>query len=160
MTSKGPLSEEAVLSRLQRQCAKMECCPSEVRRKALKALDSDAEAAGRVVDALVSEGYLSESRYARSFAREKSSLQGWGPVKISFQLRGKGISEEAIREALEGIDVAASGKKLRAVASSKYRLLKGDPESRLKLIKFLLSRGYSYDAVAPVVDEVTGGGEQ
>ena len=39
-------------------------------------------------------------------AREKASLQGWGPVKIRFQLRGKGISDEIVSEALQaaGID--------------------------------------------------------
>jgi len=159
MTSKGTDKEKAVLSRLQRQCARMECCPSDIRRKALKALDSDAEAAGRVVDSLISEGYLSEKRYASAFAREKASIQGWGPLKITFQLRGKGISDEAIKEALSEVDSSSSEAKLRNLAVSKYRLLSGDPQSRLKLLKYLLSRGYSYDEIAPVVEEVTGKGE-
>ena len=81
----------AVLSRLQKQCSKAEYCRADVYRKALKALDGDAEAAAQVVASLVEDRYVDDVRYASAFAREKAALQGWGPVKIRFQLRAKGV---------------------------------------------------------------------
>lgn len=42
--------------------------------------------------------------------------------------------------------------KLENVLLSKERQLKDDPQSRLKLIKFALSRGYTYDEVKPVLE--------
>ena len=45
------------LSRLQKRCSKAEYCSSDVYRKALKALDGDAEAAARVLAALVEEKF-------------------------------------------------------------------------------------------------------
>ena len=85
------MEEQKVLERLQRQCARMEYCVSDIRRKALKAMEGDADAADRIVAALVKDRFVDDRRYAAAFAREKSALQGWGTVKIRFQLRGKGL---------------------------------------------------------------------
>ena len=137
--------EKKVLERLQRQCARMEYCASDIRRKALKAMEGDAEAADRITAALVADRFVDDRRYAAFFARDKASLQGWGPVKIRFQLRGKGISDEIITEALQEIDPEKAALKLDRLAAEKYRLLKDDPQCRLKLLKALLSRGYGYD---------------
>lgn len=137
--------EKKVLERLQRQCARMEYCASDIRRKALKAMDGDEAAADRITASLVKERFVDDRRYAAAFAREKASLQGWGPVKIRFQLRGKGISDDIICEALQEIDPEKAASKLDRLAAEKYRLLKDDPQCRLKLLKALLSRGYGYD---------------
>ncbi len=146
--------EKAVLIRLQRQCSRMEYCSRDIYRKALKALDGDAEAAERVVSSLVGDRFVDDLRYASAFAREKASLQGWGKVKISFQLRGKGIPEETIREALEEIDSEKAAGRLERIVAEKYRTLKGDPQCKLKLLKFVLGRGYAYDEAAPVIDRI------
>ena len=146
--------EKKVLERLQRQCARMEYCVSDIRRKALKAMEGDAEAAERIVASLVADRFVDDRRYASAFAREKSSLQGWGPVKIRFQLRGKGVSDEIISDALREIDPEKATAKLDKLAADRFRLLQGDPQCRLKLLKALLSRGYGYDEVEAAVRRV------
>ena len=148
------MEEKKVLERLQRQCARMESCTFDVRRKALKAMEGDADAADRIVSSLVKDRFVDDRRYAAAFAREKSSLQGWGPVKIRFQLRGKGISDEIISEALQEVDPEKAASKLDKLAADKHRLLKDDPQCRLKLLKALLSRGYGYDEVEAAVSRV------
>ena len=148
------MEEKKVLERLQRQCARMEYCVSDVRRKALKALEGDADAAERIVASLVRDRFVDDRRYAAAFAREKAALQGWGVVKIRFQLRGKGISDEIITEALQEIDPAKAASKLDKLAADRYRLLKDDPQCRLKILKALLSRGYGYDEVEAAVKRV------
>lgn len=139
------------LSRLQKLCSKAEYCRADVYRKALKDLEGDAEAAGRVVEQLVADKYVDDARYASAFAREKASLQGWGPVKIRFQLRGKGVSEAHIAAALQEIEPEKAEAKLQKLLEAKARTLKGDPQGRLKLIKYALSRGYDYDVVEKMV---------
>ena len=148
------MEEKKALERLQRQCARMESCTFDVRRKALKAMEGDADAADRIVSSLVKDRFVDDRRYAAAFAREKSSLQGWGPVKIRFQLRGKGISDEIISEALQEVDPEKAASKLDKLAADKYRLLKDDPQCKLKLLKALLSRGYGYDEVEAAVSRV------
>lgn len=148
------MEEGKVLERLQRQCARAEYCTSDVYRKALRALEGDAEAAARIVASLVKDRFVDEARYASAFAREKSSLQGWGAVKIRFQLRGKGIPDEVISEALREVDPEKAASRLDRLAAERYRRLQGDPQCRLKLLKNLLSRGYGYDEVEQAVSRV------
>ena len=148
------MEEKKVLERLQRQCARMEYCTSDIRRKALKAMEGDAEAAARIVASLVRDRFVDDRRYAAAFAREKSALQGWGAVKIRFQLRGKGVSDEIITEALQEIDPEKAVSKLDKLAAERYRLLRDDPQCRLKMLKALLSRGYDYDEVEAAVSRV------
>lgn len=144
----------AVLSRLQKQCSKAEYCRADVYRKALKALEGDAEAAAKVVASLVEDRYVDDVRYASAFAREKAALQGWGPIKIRFQLRAKGVSEAAISTGLAEVEPAAATDKLLRVLTAKAHTLEGDPLRRLKLLKFGLSRGYEYDAVEAALKEL------
>ena len=142
------------LSRLQKLCSKAEYCEADIYRKALRDLEGDADAARKVVEALTKEKYVDNARYARAFAREKATIQGWGPVKIRFQLKAKGVSEEIIRAAIEEVDEEKQADKLRKVLLSKARTLEGDPRLRLKLLRFGLSRGYDYDTVEAEVSEI------
>lgn len=134
-------------SRLETQCAKREYCTSDIYKKALTKLEGDAAAAEELVAKLVADGFVSDLRYASAFAREKSSLTGWGPVKIRFALSAKRIPREVIEEALGEIDSEKADAKLERLLETKRKSLEGDPQMRLKLIKFALSRGYDYDAV-------------
>jgi len=143
------------LARLQKLCAKAEYCRADIYRKALKALDGDSTQASRLVDSLVEDRYVDDARYASAFAREKASLQGWGPIKIRFQLRSKGISDAVIAAALEEVEPARAADKLERLLAVKARTLQGDPQFRLKLIKFGLSRGYEYEAVEEAVKKLS-----
>jgi regulatory protein len=148
------MEEKDCLSRLQKLCSKAEYCEADVYKKALKYMDSDAEAAARITRSLVEERYVDDLRYAGAYVREKANIQGWGPVKIRFQLRAKGVSEADIAAGLAEVEPAAAADKLSRVLAAKARTLEGDPQRRLKLIKFGLSRGYEYDAVEAALKEV------
>lgn len=140
-----------VLNRLEALCSRREYCSSEIMAKALKALDSDAEAASELVSALVKDGFVSDLRYATAFARDKSSLTGWGPIKIRYALSVKKIDRETIDAALSDTDSEKAQEKLEKLILAKKKTLEGDPQARLKLIKFALSRGYEYDQVRKLV---------
>ena len=108
-----------VLQGFELRCARQEMCSADVRRKALRSFEGDADRADALVRSLVENGYVDDARYAAAFAREKSRLTGWGPVKITFQLRGKGISEEVIRQALQDVDVQEASGKLQALLANR-----------------------------------------
>jgi len=142
------------LSRLQKLCSKAEYCRADVYRKALKDLEGDAEAAGKVTEQLVADKYVDDARYASAYAREKAGLQGWGPVKIRFQLRAKGVSDADIASALQDIEPEKADARLEKLLAAKARTLEGDPQFRLKLLKFALSRGYEYDTVEAALKKI------
>ena len=144
-----------VLSRLQAQCAKREYCSQDITEKALKALDGDREEAAEVLESLISDGYVSDMRYAGAFAREKASLTGWGPVKIRYALAARHIPRETIGGALAGIEDDKAGARLRTILEARWKTLKDDPQGKLKLIRFALGRGYEYDGIRDAVEELT-----
>ena len=144
-----------VLDKLEALCAKREYCVSDIRRKAIERLDGDRQKAEELVQSLVENRFVDDARYASAFAREKSGLQGWGPIKIRFQLRAKGISDSIITEALSEIDGTKARTRLEKLLENKWRSLSDDPQGRLKLIKFALSRGYDYEDTEPLIKRIT-----
>ena len=143
-----------VTDRLRGLCSRREYCVEDVRQKALKVLDGDAALAEEVVETLVKEKYVDDLRYASAFARDKSSIQGWGEVKIRYMLSAKKISREVIDQALGEIDAERASSKLQKLLETKYKSLREDPQCRLNLLRFALGRGYSYDEVSKVVDSL------
>ena len=141
-----------ILDNLRRQCSRREYCTSDVLKKAEKALEGDKEKAMQVVVTLVEEKYVDDLRYASAYAREKSSISGWGAVKIRYMLSAKGISRDIISQALEEVDVQRADNRLVKLLENKYRTLKDDPQCKLKLLRFALGRGYSYDEVKEHID--------
>ena len=145
---------QKVADRLRGLCSRREYCRSDVMKKAVAALDGNQSEAARIVDILVEERYVDDLRYASAFARDKSSISGWGSVKISHMLSAKGISRDIIKEALEEIDEEKASSRLDKLLQSKARSLKDDPQAKLKLLRFALGRGYGYDEVKDIVDEL------
>jgi len=149
------MDEKKVLDRLQRLCSRAEYCSFDISRKALKSLEGDEKAAARVVESLVHDRYVDDARYARAYARDKFSLQGWGPVKIRYALRMKGITgsiaDDAIAEAGTEENARARMEKLLA---ARARTLKGDPAAKPKLLRYAIGRGFTYDQVLPVVEKL------
>ncbi len=144
-----------VRDRLEALCARQECCPSDIQAKALKALGGDEAATSKLMSRLVEEKFIDPLRYACAFAREKSSLSGWGKVKISYMLIRKGIARDIVAQAVADINEAKATEKLRSVAAAKYRLLKDDPMWRMKLLRYCLGRGYSYEETAAAIDSIS-----
>lgn len=117
-------------------------------------MEGDTEAAREIVESLVSDSFVSDLRYASAFAREKASLTGWGPIKIRFALSAKKIDKATIDAALEEIEPEKASDKLRRVMEQKWKSLQDDPQGKLKLLKFALSRGYDYDDVRTLAEEI------
>lgn len=142
------------LSRLEAQCVKREYCVRDIMAKALKAAEGNQAEADELVASLRADKFVDDARYAAAFAREKSSLTGWGPVKIRFALRAKGLSETDIASGLAEIDSSRAEERLERLTAAKWKSLQDDPQGKLKLIKFALSRGYDYDAVQAAISKL------
>jgi regulatory protein len=143
---------EKVLDRMRNLCSRREYCRADIMKKVVSALDGDKERAEKVMEILVAEKYIDEFRYASAFARDKSSISGWGETKIRYMLSSKGVPREIIDEALEEIDESKAMTRLEKLMENKYRSLKDDPQCRLKMLRFGLGRGYGYDEVSEVLE--------
>lgn len=145
---------QKLTDRLRRLCSRREYCVSDVRKKAMTALEGDSEAAENVVSALVAEKYIDDLRYATAYAREKAMISGWGETKIRYMLSGKRIDRSLVDQALTEIDTDKADSRLRKLLENKAKTLKADPQIRLKLLRFALGRGYQYDDVVRVLQDI------
>ena len=144
-----------VLGSLQALCARREYGSADMYAKALARLEGDEKAAAEVVEALVRDRYVDDARYAAAFARDKAQLDGWGPVKIRHALRARRVEEGCITAALAEVDADKADERLRSLLESRWKMLKGDPQARLKLIRFALSRGYEYAQIESLIREIS-----
>ena len=145
---------QKVSDRMKALCSRREYCLSDIRKKVMTLLDGDESGTQAVLDQLVEQKYVDDLRYASAFARDKSSIAGWGEVKIRYMLSAKGISRDIISEALAEIDQQKACGRLEKLLSNKVRSLTGDPQIRMKLLRFGLGRGYSFDEVSLVVEQL------
>ncbi len=145
---------EKVLDRMRNLCSRREYCRADIMKKAMSALDGDREKAEKVIEILVAEKYIDELRYASAFARDKSAISGWGETKIRYMLSSKGVPREVIDKALKEIDESKAMTRLERLMENKYRSLKDDPQCRLKMLRFGLGRGYGYDEVSEVLENL------
>ena len=150
--------DKAVLIRFQALCSRSEQCSADILRKLIKAFEGDQDKAQEVLDALKADKFVDDARYAAAFARDKARLEGWGPVKIRFKLRAKGVPDAAIDEGLGQVDPDEAEEKLYRLVLARRKALEGDPQIKLKLLKYALGRGYSYDQAGPAVDKALADG--
>ncbi len=140
---------------LENYCAYQERCHKEVEQK-LYDLNMIPAAKEHIILHLLQHNFLNEERYAKSFARGKFSIKKWGKVKISTQLKFKGISDYNIKSGLKEIDENLYLTTLQAIAEKKIPLIK---ETNLykkssKLASFLISKGYESELVFKTVKKL------
>ena len=140
-----------ILNNLRRQCSRREYCTKDVLTKAEKALEGNREEAQKILQTLIEEKYVDDLRYAEAYARDKSAIAGWGEVKIRYMLSSKGIDRDTISKALEEIDEKKADDRIKKLIENKNRTLKDDPQWKMKLLRFALGRGYSYEEVNSVL---------
>ena len=143
-----------VADRMRALCSRREYCSSDILKKVTTALDGDKAGAAEIVSQLVKEKYIDDLRYASAYARDKSSIAGWGETKIRYMLSSKGIPKDVVNQAFEGVDEVKAAGRLEKLMENKARSLREDPHVRLKLLRFGMGRGYSYDDVAAVTEDI------
>lgn len=155
MEKGGVKDPNKVADRMRALCSRREYCRKDVLKKVMTALDGDAAKAEEIVQKLVEEKYVDDRRYAAAFARDKSAISGWGQAKIKYMLAAKGIDRDIISEALDEIDGKRADARLQKLMENKARSLKDDPQRRIKLLRFGMGRGYGYEEVLSLIDNLT-----
>ncbi|MEG1623115.1 MAG: regulatory protein RecX [Alistipes sp.] len=146
--------EEATAT-LMRLCARAEKSSGDARRlmRGWGVADTAAEA---VLQTLLSQKFIDDSRYAAAFVREKVNLSGWGIYKIRTTLLHKGIAPTLVEEALAELDHNKMAERLSKQLERKSKTIKPTTayELKTKLIRYGLSLGYPYEGVMDAVNEL------
>ena len=126
------------------------------RRELARKLAADADdpsAIERLLDELETRGWLSEARVAEQMIHTRR--RRFGTRRIERDLRGKGVSEEAVAAALpqlrEGELEAALG-----VWRRKFGKLPTGPAERARQIRFLQGRGFELEVIFKIIKSGDG----
>ena len=152
---KRPKTAEQALASLMRLCARAERSSGDAMRLMATWMVPEGDRQ-RVLQRLIKDRFIDDSRYAEAFVREKSNLSAWGEYKIRATLRRKGIADEIINNALLQMPTEQNIERLTERLKRKMRTIKYDTTYQLKtkLIRHALSLGFSMDDVLKCVEEV------
>ncbi|SDR93928.1 regulatory protein [Gillisia sp. Hel1_33_143] len=147
LSQKSYTVKEATL-KLAQFCAYRDRSQKEVEDK-LREMRMIPQACEQIIIELMSEDFLNEERFARSFVRGKFRIKKWGKIKITQELKKKEISAPIIKLGLTEIDENEYLNILEQVAEKKLNLIKeSDPYKRKKkLSDYLLQRGFESNLV-------------
>jgi regulatory protein len=147
------MTEPEMKTRAEAYCSAAEHCRSEVRAM-LERHGAEKPDIERILDYLVKEGFIDESRYARAFVHDKVRFAKWGRGKIAQALWQKRVPQDVAEKALGLIDDEEYMTALRDVVKSKYRTVKGttEYERKMKTMKSVCTRGYEPALVRKVLD--------
>ncbi len=145
---------DIALEKLRKYCAYQDRCHNEVRSKllTLKVYGDDLE---EIMSALISEDFLNEERFAKSFARGKFKMKKWGRIKIKNELKKRHVSSYCIQKGMNEIveeDYLQTIEKL----IKRHRLF-SDIHSygeRNKIIQHLQRKGFEYETIQQVLGEL------
>lgn len=139
------LNKEQALQKLRHYCGYQERSHKEVKDKlySLGLYKQDVEEA---IAKLIEDDYLNEERFAISFAGGHFRTKQWGRVKISYELKQKGVSTYCINKALKQIDEEEYLEVIRTLARKKSDSLKDDGLNSFalhqKIMNYMMQKGF------------------
>jgi len=133
--------------RALRLLARREHSRVELARK-LQAHGPPGDELEALLDDLSRRKLLSDERYAESRAHALS--RKYGAARIAHELRAKGL-DKGLAEQASRTARATELERAREVWRRKFRVAPKTREERAKQMRFLQSRGFSFDAIRAVV---------
>lgn len=142
--------------KMEYYCAYQDRCHYDVEKK-LKEFFLIPEARDEILLSLMSDKFLNEERFAKSYVRGKFRMKSWGRRKIVQELKKRNISEYLINIGLKEIDQDEYYSTIEKLLLKKKDTIKTEKsyELRNKLISFMMNKGFEYEEVSDVLEDVT-----
>lgn len=102
----------------------------------------------RALDELQAKGFINEARVVESVLHRRA--RKLGTSRVRQELAAKGLSGEAVAQALDGLR-ATELERAREVWARKFGAAATDPKEKARQIRFLVSRGFAAEVVRKVV---------
>ena len=110
---------------------------------------NDAQVAALLSD-LTEQGLLSDLRFAVSYIRSRSG-KGFGPQRITLELRSKGVASDIAEQALQEFE-EAWGELAKKAWRKKFACPPQQFSERMKQENFLKYRGFRSEDIQPIFE--------
>ena len=114
---------QSALPKAEKFCAYQERSIYEVKQK-LDRLGLSPSIQKKIIEILIEKDFINEDRYCELFIRSKINQNGWGPYKITQEIKKRQISDELIQKYMEKFPVEKHDEILDKLISSKMRTIK------------------------------------
>lgn len=140
-------TSESLRSRALGLLARREHSRAELKRK-LGPHTEDAQELTDLLDDFTRRGWLSDARFAEALVHDKQAK--FGTSRLAYELRERGVEDSVIREQMATLKDSELDR-ARQVWQSKFGVLPEDAKVRAKQMRFLQSRGFSFDVIGKVL---------
>ncbi len=140
---------------MARYCAYRDRSTFEVENK-LKEYRLIPQVHDEILAFLMEENFLDDERFARSLARGKFRMKGWGRRKIMEALRNHRLSEYYIRKGLEELDDEEYQEMITRLIKKKLINIQKNRHPyhiKQKIYRYLLQKGYFPEEFRDILDE-------
>ena len=152
--NENPVYQTALNSAME-VCSRREYCRNDIILK-LRSWGVENSDADKIMDVLITENFINESRYAKAFAKDRFSYNKWGKIKIASHLKMKKIPSEIIMSALDSIDSDAYIELLNELMTTHRRTVKArnNNELKAKLLRYGLSKGFESSLLYDMLNNI------
>ena len=125
-------------------------------REFLKKKEYPDELIDKAIDKLVSQGYLNDRSFCKSYINNQIFTTNKGPNKIIRELQTKKISSSIIEEEIKSFDKETQLEKINKVATRlhKSNRNRGGAVLKKKIFNDLINLGYNSDLICSVLEKL------
>lgn len=142
-----------VIERIQSFCAIQDRSQFEVKNK-MKSWGVEEYIIDNILSDLITEKFIDEHRFAKSFCRGKFRIKKWGKIKIKNELKKRKISDSCINKGLKQIDE----KEYCLLLSELFKKKKNSIKEKNKFIrngkiaKYLQQKGFENNLIWELIN--------
>ena len=140
-------TSESLRSRALGLLARREHSRTELQRK-LAPHTEDAQELIDLLEDFTRRGWLSDARFAEALVHDKQAK--FGTSRLAYELRERGVEESVIRDQLAELKDSEL-ERAQQVWQSKFGTLPDDAKARAKQMRFLQSRGFSFEVIGKIL---------
>jgi regulatory protein len=125
---------------------------AEVRQN-LRKKDVEDEVVEVVIERLTRAGLVDDREFARYWVENRLQFKPRGARALRHELRGKGIADSIIADALADLDEEVAARQVAEAGARRLAHLEAGEFCR-KLGAYMARRGFSYTVIKPLVEEM------
>lgn len=136
------------LHKIEHYCAYQERCHEEVEQK-LRSMKMDLDEIDQIIAHLINDNFLNEERFSCSFARGKHRIKHWGKIRITNELKFRGINQTLINIALKEISPEEYVETFDTLANKQWESIQetNSLKKRKKFCDYMLRRGFESNLI-------------
>ncbi len=116
----------------------------------------EADIIEELLKRLENAGLINDEQFSRAWVNHRLTGKGMGKTRIRWELKRKGVSNEAAEEALSAVDEETEHQSALELARRRWASTASveEPVRRRRLIAYLQRQGYDWGVISTILNEL------